>query len=509
MRAQFFIGSFLIFVGQGVLGYYYPWSLLGLTFTIPLFLVGVSDCLNKRQTVKRNYPIFGRLRYVMEVLRPKIYQYFVESDISGRPINRNIRSVVYQRAKHVLDTSPFGTQEDVYAIGYEWINHSMSPKDLKTLNHDLRVRVGGKDCEKKYDLSLLNISAMSYGALSKNAIMALNKGAKLGGFAHNTGEGGISPFHLDSGADLIWQIGTGYFGCRTIEGEFSEEKFQENATRPSVKMIEIKLSQGAKPGHGGILPARKNTQEIAEIRGVEPFVDVLSPSHHTAFSSPSELLEFIQKLRKLSGKKPVGIKLCLGHRFEFDNLCKEMLRKEIFPDFIAVDGGEGGTGAAPLEFANSIGTPLLDALAFVDDCLKSHGLKEEIKVIASGKVFTGFDMTKAIALGADACYSARGMMLALGCIQALECNNNNCPTGIATQKESLQSGLDVGDKGVRIASYHKETLIAFAEILAASGLSSPSELERSHIYRRISVTEAKSFSQIYPERRKISKSKAM
>ena len=472
------------------------WWLLAIVLF--LFLVGVSDVLQKKQAIRRNFPVIGHGRYLLESIRPEIMQYFVETDTEGRPINRIFRSLVYQRAKSVTDTTPFGTQMDVYNAGYEWMEHSMYPKLFEELDHDPRVTIGGDQCEKPYSSSLLNISAMSFGALSKNAILALNGGAKDGNFAHNTGEGAISPYHRKNGGDLIWQIGTGYFGCRDDEGNFHETLFEEKAKDDQVKMIEIKLSQGAKPGHGGILPAGKNTPEIAEIRHVKPRTTVFSPPSHTAFSSADGLMHFIQKLRSLSGGKPIGFKLCVGNRDEFIELCTAMHTTGIKPDFITVDGGEGGTGAAPVEFSNSLGMPLRDGLAFVHDTLKGYGLRKEIKILASGKIISAFHMIRAMALGADACYSARAMMMAVGCIQALQCNSNACPAGVATQDKSLMKGLDPESKRTRVSNYHSNTMEAFVEMLGASGLSAPSDIRRKHILRRTSMNEVKSYKEIYP-----------
>lgn len=503
MRKPFYISFLLLFVAEL---YLIKVSLLLFiplfAVTLALFILGMMDILQKRQTIRRNYPLFGRLRYVMEDLRPKIYQYFIESDIDGTPINRVKRSVVYQRSKKQLSTKPYGTQEDVYAEGYEWINHSMYPFNEDEINHDeaIHTNIGGKDCLKPYKASIFNISAMSYGALSSTAIEALNLGAKIGGFAHNTGEGSISPFHEKNDGDLIWQIGTGYFGCRTEDGGFDDAKFEEKAVKKQVKMIEIKLSQGAKPGHGGILPAQKNTEEIAKIRGVKPHTLVASPPGHKAFSNNKELLLFIKKLRTLSGGKPIGIKMCFGYRLEFHDLCQQMLETGISPDFIAIDGAEGGTGAAPLEFSDSIGTPLKEGLLKVNNILRGYGLREDLKIIVSGKILTGFDIIKILSIGADACYSARGMMLSLGCIQALLCNSNHCPAGIATQDPGLASGLDPQNKGERIANFHRETMESVLEILAATRTSHPKELDRSHIYRRISPTSVMNFKEIYPDR---------
>ena len=498
MRKKFILSAIFIILLEILFFRFWPQGLWSLIILLPYVLVGFYDINQKRHALLRNFPVFGWGRYLMEVLRPKIYQYFVESDIDGRPISRIHRSLVYQRAKGDIATTPFGTQLNVESVGYEWMNHSISAHDMKDLPRDLRTTVGGPDCDKKYNASILNISAMSFGSLSKNAIEALNKGAKHGHFAHNTGEGGISPYHLKHHGDLIWQIGTGYFGCRDKDGKFSSSRFKESVDNDSVKMVEIKLSQGAKPGHGGILPAKKNTPEIAKIRGVEPYEPIISPPFHTAFTTPIELLEFIQILRKESNGKPIGFKLCVGSKIEFLAICKAMLKTKIYPDFIAVDGGEGGTGAAPLEYSNSIGMPLNDGLSFVSDCLNGFDLKKHIKIIASGKVITGFNIIKNAALGADMVNSARAMMLALGCIQALECNKNICPTGVATQDPELMKGLNVNDKFMRVANYHKETVDSVIDLLSATGHLSMEEINRYDINRRTSHSEVKRFDEIYP-----------
>ncbi|MCB9094668.1 MAG: FMN-binding glutamate synthase family protein [Halobacteriovoraceae bacterium] len=464
-----------------------------------LFIIGIGDIFQTKHTIRKNYPLLGRIRYIFEALRPKIYQYFVESDVDGTPVNRLNRSIVYQRAKRVRDTVPFGTQLNVYAAGYEWISHSNSPLEYSEINQNPRILVGGEACKYPYSASILNISAMSYGALSKNAILSLNIGAKLGGFAHNTGEGGLSPYHLKPEGDLIWQIGTGYFGCRDkVTGKFDEKLFEEKSQFPSVKMIEIKISQGAKPGHGGILPAVKNTKEIAEIRCVEPGTTVVSPPKHSSFKNPTEMCHYIAKLRELSGGKPIGFKLCIGRHIEFIEICQAMIETGIYPDFITVDGGEGGTGAAPLEFTNYIGSPLVDALVFVSNTLIGFDIRDKIKIFASGKAITGFDLIRGIALGADAFYSARAMMLALGCIQALECNSNSCPTGIATHDKKLVAGLDVSDKSKRIYNFHEQTIHAYSEILGSAGIKDVRELDRTRLFKRLSETKVKSFNQIYP-----------
>ena len=496
---RFFVNfSIVTLIAIAVISYFWPPLLWSLIFIGPLIAVGVNDIIQPKQTIRRNFPVLGRMRYWMEGLRPKIYQYFIESDTDGAPFNRLSRNVIYQRSKKVTDTTPFGTQLDTYQVGYEWLNHSIIPLDSQELDHHPRIRVGGPDCSQPYSASILNISAMSYGSLSKNAILALNSGAKIGKFAHNTGEGGLSPFHLEPGGDIIWQIGTGYFGCRNADGTFNFEMFAERAVLPNVKMIEVKLSQGAKPGHGGILPAKKVTEEIAKIRLVEMGKDVISPPYHKAFKTPVEFLQFIKKLRDLSGGKPVGFKLCIGRKSQFLAICKAMVKTGIMPDFITVDGGEGGTGAAPLEFSNSVGMPLRDGLAFVYDALNGFSLKRHIKIIASGKVATGFDIVKNLALGADMCNSARAMMLALGCIQALECNTNKCPTGIATQNKNLVKGLVVSDKKIRVANFHNETVKSATELMGAAGISDPSKLHRSFIYRRVNAGQIQTYAETYP-----------
>ena len=499
VREQFIIISIvIILVIVGIAQFWNPilWSFIIVT---PLIIMGIYDVLQTKHTIRRNFPVLGRIRYVLESIRPEIMQYFVETDTQGRPLNRIHRTLVYQRAKKVNDTTPFGTQMNVYRSGYEWMDHSMYASNIVTKDGAFpRVLVGGKDCKQPYSCSLLNISAMSFGSLSKNAVMALNKGAKIGDFAHNTGEGGVSPYHLKYGGDLIWQVGTGYFGCRNEQGGFSEKGYVENATRSEVKMIELKLSQGAKPGHGGILPAKKNTEEIAKIRHVEAGVAVHSPPSHSAFSDAEGLLNFIKKLRDLSNGKPVGFKLCVGKKQEFIDICKAMLKTGIQPDYISVDGGEGGTGAAPVEFSNSIGMPLREGLVFVHDTLVGFNLKKDIKVIAAGKIITGFHMARAIALGADICYSARAMMLSVGCIQALLCNNNTCPVGVATQNTSLMKGLVVDDKAPRAANFHEETIHSFLEMVAASGLNGPEEIERKHINKRMGISKVVKYDEMYP-----------
>lgn len=483
-----------IILGLSFLSLSFLWVFLVI---VPILFLGLYDMFQTKHTIKRLYPIFGRLRYFLESFRTEIQQYFVESNLNGSPVPREFRSLIYQRAKGDRDTRPFGTIFDVNAAGYEWVNHSVKAKHLT--DYIPTVKFGGEHCTKPYIASPLNISAMSYGALSKNAILALNKGAKIGGFYHNTGEGSMSPYHLRHGGDIVWQIGTGYFGCRDHKGNFNPLTFQENATKEIVKMIEIKLSQGAKPGHGGVLPAAKLTQEIADIRDVPMGEDVVSPPSHSAFSNPLELLTFVKELRDLSGGKPVGFKLCLGRKDEFFAICKAMLKTGIKPDFITVDGGEGGTGAAPTEYTNSVGTPIKDALIFVNSALIGVGLRNEIRIIASGKMLTGFHILRAMALGADTVNSARGMMLALGCIQSRTCNTDECPTGIATQNNARNKGLVVTDKAQRVANFHRDTVKSLVELIGAAGLNDLSELRPEHINRRVQGSDVKNYAQLYPE----------
>ncbi len=499
MRHVFYKILVLVIILEIVFAIFWQSGLWSLVLVAPLAFIGINDVFfNSHHAIRRNFPVLGNLRYILESIRPEIMQYFVETDTEGRPLNRIYRSLVYQRAKKVNDTTPFGTQVEVYKVGYEWMGHSMYATNHHELEVDARVHIGGSDCKIPYEAAILNISAMSFGSLSKNAVLALNEGAKKGGFYHNTGEGAVSPFHLENGGDLVWQIGTGYFGCRDTEGKFSPEKFREKASMDSVKMIEIKLSQGAKPGHGGILPASKNTPEIAAIRGVEPHTTVFSPPVHSTFSNEKGLLEFVKQLRELSGGKPVGFKLCVGSKDEFTKICKAMIKMKIRPDFITVDGGEGGTGAAPVEFSNSLGMPLRDGLSFVHDTLRGYNLRKDIKIIASGRIISSFHIVKAMALGADLTNSARGMMLALGCIQALQCNSNTCPTGVATQNKILMGGLNPHSKSARVANFQKETVRAFYELLGAANLSSPNKVMRAHIHRRVSQAEVKTYEDLYP-----------
>ena len=459
-----------------------------------LSLLGFCDLFQRKQSIRRNYPILGHLRFFLEYLRPEIRQYFLEEDAQETPFSRNQRSIVYQRAKDVVDKRAFGTLQNVYAAGHEWINHTIVPSKLE--NSDFRVRIG-ESWHEPYELSVFNISAMSFGALSANAIRALNKGAKLGGFAHDTGEGSISSHHREFGGDLIWEIGSGYFGCRTADGFFDPVRFVEQALDPQVKMIEIKLSQGAKPGHGGLLPGAKVTPEIAEARGVEVGTDCISPAYHSAFATPIELLNFVQTLRNLSGGKPTGFKLCVGHPWEFMAIARAMSETGILPDFVVVDGAEGGSGAAPVEFSDHVGTPLREGLLLVHNTLIGLNLRDRVKIGASGKIVTAFDIARTMALGADWCNAARGFMFALGCIQAQACHTGKCPTGVATQDVLRQRALVVPDKAERVANFHRNTLAALAELISAAGLSHPNQLGPEHLIRRISGTEIRSAAQQY------------
>jgi glutamate synthase domain-containing protein 2 len=457
--------------------------------------IGVWDILQTKHSLRRNYPILANIRFGLEKIRPEIRQYFLESDTDGAPFNRSKRAIAYQRSKGALDKRPFGTQQNIYGDNFEWINHSITPFPID--GHDFRVKVGGAECRQPYALSLFNISAMSFGALSANAIRALNKGAKLGNFAHDTGEGSISRYHREFGGDLIWELGSGYFGCRNDDGTFCDERFAAQATSPQVKMIEIKLSQGAKPGHGGVLPGPKVSPEIAAARGVPVGVDCISPARHSAFTTPVEMMHFIARLRALSEGKPVGFKLCIGHSWEFMAICKAMLETAIRPDFIVVDGSEGGTGAAPLEFVDHVGTPLREGLVLAHNCLVGCGLRNAIHLGASGRVVTGFDMTRLLALGADWCNAARGFMFALGCVQAQSCHTDRCPTGVATQNPWRQRAIVVDDKAARVRQFHHNTLAALADLVGAAGLTDPGELRPMHILRRISPSEVRSFAEVY------------
>ncbi len=471
---------------------------LSVAFFACLFLglLGIRDLIQTKHSVLRTYPIAAHLRFLLEHIRPEMRQYFFESETDGLPFSRSARAVVYQRAKMQLDKRPFGTQLDTDKPGYEWLRHSMAPAAVT--DAPFRISIGGPDCRQPYSASVFNISAMSFGSLSANAIRALNRGAKLGGFAHDTGEGGYSPYHREGGGDVIWEIGSGYFGCRQGDGGFDAEKFALAAANSQIKMIEIKLSQGAKPGHGGVLPGAKVTAEIAAIRGVPEGRDCNSPARHSAFSTPRELCGFIAKLRELSGGKPVGFKLCIGQPWEFLGVCKAMRETGVYPDFIVVDGKEGGTGAAPLEFADHIGAPLREGLVFVRDALAGIDARDRVRLGCSGKIVTAFDMAVAFALGADWCNSARGFMFSLGCIQSLSCHTDRCPTGVATQDPARMRALVVEDKTTRVGNFHHAMLHSLAEITAAAGLEHPQDFRPEHFSRRVSEREVMSFAELYP-----------
>ena len=467
-------------------------ALLMLAFGV-LTALGTFDVQQTKSSILRNYPVIGHLRFMLEYVRPEIRQYFIEGDSEAAPFSRAQRSLVYQRAKGVSDKQPFGTQLSVYAEGYEWMNHSVAPSEVAS--HDFRVTIG-PDTAQPYSASVFNISAMSFGALSANAILALNAGAKSGNFAHDTGEGSISSHHRVNGGDLIWEIGSGYFGCRNDDGTFSEEKFIANACDPQVKMVEIKLSQGAKPGHGGVLPGPKVTAEIAAARGVPIGVDCVSPSAHSAFNSPLEMMHFIARLRRLSGGKPTGFKLCIGHPWEWFAMVKAMRATGITPDFIVVDGAEGGTGAAPLEFTDHVGSPMQEGLMLVHNTLRGVGLRDKIKIGCAGKVVSAFDIARLMALGADWCNSARGFMFALGCIQAQHCHTGQCPTGVTTQDPLRQMSLVVPDKATRVLHFHQQTLHALKEMVQAVGVMHPGDITAHHIVRRTGDGRVQSLSQL-------------
>jgi glutamate synthase domain-containing protein 2 len=493
-RYWFFAGCVLAFLGGAVAMAWHPWLLPGVLATGALSLLGSWDMLQTRQAIRRNYPILAHLRFFLEFIRPEIRQYFLESETEKIPFSRAQRSLVYQRAKNVIDKRAYGSLIDPYAEHYEWINHSMNPVKIK--DPDFRVTMGEGSCAQPYSHSVFSISAMSFGALSANAVRALNIGAKKGGFAHDTGEGGISAYHREHGGDLIWEIGSGYFGCRNPDGSFSAEKFAQEAQTPQVKMIELKISQGAKPGYGGVLPGPKVTEEIARARGIPAGVDCISPARHSAFSTPIGLLQFIAKLRELSGGKPTGFKYCLGHPWEFFAICKAMLETGITPDFIVVDGAEGGTGAAPVEFTDHVGTPLQEGLLLTHNTLVGLNLRKKIRLGASGKIVSAFEIARTMALGADWCNSGRGFMFALGCIMAQTCHTGKCPTGVTTQSWLRQRALHVPDKGERVYHFHRNTLLALAELVGSAGLTHPGQLRPYHIVRRVSMNEVKLVSNL-------------
>ena len=480
------------------MGYaHWRWGVLGFG---ALSALGTWDLLQTRSTLRRNYPLLAHFRYALESIGPEIRQYFIQADIEKVPFSREQRSLVYQRSKDVMDVVPFGSELDVYGNQYEWINHSIAPAEFH--HHDYRIDIGA-GCDKPYSASVFNISAMSFGALSANAIRALNKGAKLGKFYHDTGEGSLSPYHRENGGDIVWEIGSGYFGCRNEDGRFDAEKFAAVAREPEVKMVELKLSQGAKPGHGGVLPAAKVSREIAETRGVAMGCDCVSPARHTVFSTPVELLQFIARMREMSGGKPAGFKLAIGHPWEWFSIAKAMHEHAssdpgLLPDFIVVDGAEGGTGAAPAEFIDHVGVPMHEGLLLVHNTLVGLGLRDRVRIGAAGQIVSAFDMVRTFALGADWCNAARGFMFALGCIQSLSCHTDRCPTGIATQDPDRWKKLDVPDKATRVANFHDNTLKALRDLLCAAGLTHPGQLGPEHILRRVSPTEIRSLRELYP-----------
>jgi len=496
---RFYIVGLLVFVGSvatlaAVLGSAGLWS-VGLWLVVAvgvLFLaLAAYDILQTKHAILRNYPVLGHIRFLMEEVRPELQQYYVERNFDGRPYDRNTRSTIYQRSKGEKDEAAFGTERDLYQIGYEYLVHSTRP--VEPMAEAPRVRVGGKDCTQPYDIALLNVSAMSFGSLSANAIEALNRGAAAGGFAHDTGEGAISPYHRHGG-DLIWEIGSGYFGCRTPDGGFDPEKFAAKAADPQVKMVHLKLSQGAKPGLGGVLPGAKVTREIAETRDVPVGLTVVSPPYHREFSTPRELVHFVGRMRELSGGKPAGFKLCVGSRVDFLAICKAMLDTGVLPDYITVDGAEGGTGAAPVEYADHVGMPLTEGLITVHNALVGVGLRDQIKVGVSGKVATGVDLVKRIIQGADYTNAARAMMMAIGCIQAQKCHTNHCPVGVATQDHKRMRALHVPTKSERVTNYQRDTVLQAMQIVASMGLHSFDDLGPHMLRRRVGYGQIESYS---------------
>ncbi|MEB3766720.1 FMN-binding glutamate synthase family protein [Acinetobacter sp. MD2] len=490
--------SFEVYHQPKIIDYFFS-----LTLTHSLWLItgllsalGIYDILQNKHSILKNYPIMGHFRFIFEDFRPEIRQYFIEADRDALPFSRIQRSLVYQRAKNQNADKPFGSIIDVYQEDYRFLTHSITPctpADPKSF----RIHIGNQQCLQPYNASIMNISAMSFGSLSANAIRSLNLGAHLGNFYHDTGEGSLSPYHLEHGGDIVWEIASGYFGCRSLDGKFDDEKFRQQAKRPQIKMIELKLSQGAKPGHGGILPKNKISKEIAEIRGISQNEDCISPARHSSFNTPIEMMQFLQKLRNLSEGKPVGFKLCIGQPWQFMSIVKAMLETQIIPDFIVVDGSEGGTGAAPIELMDYMGTPLREGLLFVHNTLVGAGLRKQIKIGASGKIISAFDIASTFALGADWVNSARGFMFAVGCIQAQSCHTNQCPVGVATQDPERQKAIHVPTKAERVVNFHHNTLHALAEMIAAAGLSHPSEIKAHHLAQRLNDREIKNYAQLH------------
>ncbi|MGO3508095.1 MAG: FMN-binding glutamate synthase family protein [Glutamicibacter arilaitensis] len=491
--AVLFSGFVVTSILAGTSGEWVWWILVVLTGL--LVLLGIRDLLQKKHAILRNFPIVGHARYLFEFIRPEIQQYFIERNTDGRPINRDTRSLIYARAKGADSHKAFGTELNVNEVGHEYLLHSVAPVAPATTQH--RVRVGSSQCTQPYEISLMNISSMSFGSLSANAVLAMNKDAQMGEFVHETGEGGLTKYHLEYGADLFWEIGSGYFGCRTAEGRFNPETFAAKAKHENVKGITIKLSQGAKPGLGGVLPAAKVTEEISAARDVPMGVDCISPASHAEFSTPRELMHFVAKLRELSGGKPVGIKFCVGSRTDVMAICKGMLDTGILIDFITIDGAEGGTGAAPLEYEDHVGAPLTEGLMLVHNTLVGAGLRDEIRLAAAGKVANGSDIIKRLIQGADFTFSARSMMMATGCIQAQQCHTNHCPVGVATQNKRLMRALDVEDKGHRVYNYHRLTVTECAQIMASMGLTSPEQLNTQMLRRRVNLQSTRSYASLF------------
>lgn len=491
------VGAVVLLAAAGVCAgiWVSPWWWIGAVPLAALALLGVWDLVQRRHAILRNYPVIGHTRFLLESIRPELQQYFVERNFDGRPFDRDVRSIVYERAKGTDAEEPFGTERDVYVQGHEFLVPSMTPRPVP--DGPPRVRIGGPDCSQPYDMALLNVSAMSFGSLSTNAILALNGGAQAGGFAHDTGEGGLSEYHLRPGGDLVWELGTGYFGCRTRNGDFDPREFADKAAHPNVKCVSLKLSQGAKPGIGGVLPGAKVNAEIARVRGVPQGQTVVSPPYHRVFSTPRELVRFVARMRELSGGKPAGFKLCPGSRTQFLAVCKAMIEEGTAPDFIIVDGAEGGTGAAPLEFADNIGTPLTEGLIMVHNALVGAGLRDRIRIGASGKIATGSDLVKRLVQGADYGNAARAMMFAVGCLQAQRCHTNTCPTGVTTQDPRRARALDVGDKTERVRRLQEATVASAMEIMASMGVTDPASLRPHMLRQRLDPHTVRSYAELY------------
>lgn len=479
-----------------LLGTRFPGALWGLAVTIPLLAIAILDFVQKKHSLRRNYPLIARFRWLFEDLRPYLRSYIVESNQDGRPFDKNARALVYARSKNQTSTHPFGTELDVYSDEYEWLSHSIVPND--TVAEEFRIAIGGPQCTKPYSAAILNVSAMSFGSLGSKAIEALNMGAKRGDFYHDTGEGSFSKYHAKHDGDIVWELGSGYFGCRDADGHFDDEKFRKTASLDQIKMIEIKLSQGAKPGHGGVLPGAKVTPEIAETRGVPAGENCISPAAHSAFSTPLEMLAWAARLRELSGGKPIGIKLCVGQPHEVFAIIKAMLESDILLDFIVVDGAEGGTGAAPVELSNRVGMPLREGLILVRNALVGAGLKDHIKLGAAGKVVSGAGLAINLALGADWCNAARAFMFSLGCVQSMKCHTGDCPTGVATQDPFRQRALVIEDKAERVYQFQKQTVAALRDIVVAMGLENPWQIRPHHLHERLNSAKSSSIDYIYP-----------